>query len=133
MVELFNQSRINLNMSNSASWDARYLLSSPRALLNRIRSPKSVEQLKARHFEINGCGAFQLSYYVEGLERQYEIGSEIGVYLDPNDLLQKVKLYLADDALRESIALAGHQRTLAEYTFKQRFARVFERMGLVNV
>lgn len=133
MVELFNQSRINLNMSNSASWDARYLMSSPRALVNRIRSPKSVEQLKARHFEINGSGGFQLSYYVEGLERYYEIGSEIGVYLDPNDLLQKVKLYLADYALRESIALAGHQRTLAEHTFKKRFARVFERMGLVNV
>ena len=133
MVALFNESRINLNMSNSASWDARYLLASPRGLINRIRSPKSVEQLKARHFEINGSGGFQLSYYVEGLERHYEIGTEIGVYLDPDDLLQKVKLYLADDALRESVARAGHQRTLAEHTFQKRFARVFERMGLVNV
>lgn len=133
MVALFNESRINLNMSNSASWDARYLLASPRGLINRIRSPKSVEQLKARHFEINGSGGFQLSYYVEGLERHYEIGAEIGVYLDPDDLLQKVKLYLADDALRESVARAGHQRTLADHTFQKRFARVFERMGLVNV
>ncbi len=133
MVALFNESRINLNMSNSASWDARYLLASPRGLINRIRSPKSVEQLKARHFEINGSGGFQLSYYVEGLEKHYEIGAEIGVYLDPDDLLQKVKLYLADDALRESVARAGHQRTLADHTFQKRFARVFERMGLVNV
>ena len=133
MVALFNESRINLNMSNSASWDARYLLASPRGLINRIRSPKSVEQLKARHFEINGSGGFQLSYYVEGLERHYEIGTEIGVYLDPDDLLQKVKLYLANDALRESVARAGHQRTLVEHTFQKRFARVFERMGLANV
>ena len=133
MVELFNQSRINLNMSNSASWDARYLLSSPRALLNRIRSPKSVEQLKARHFEINGSGGFQLSYYVEGLERHYEIGGEIGVYLDPDDLLQKVKLYLADEALREGIAEAGHTRTMKDHTFKNRFSHVFKRMGLVHV
>lgn len=133
MVALFNESRINLNMSNSASWDARYLLASPRGLINRIRSPKSVEQLKARHFEISGAGGFQLSYYVEGLEKHYEIGTEIGVYLDPDDLLQKVKLYLADDALRESVARAGHQRTLADHTFQKRFARVFERMGLVNV
>ena len=133
MVELFNQSRINLNMSNSASWDARYLLSSPRALLNRIRSPKSVEQLKARHFEINGSGGFQLSYYVEGLERHYEIGTEIGVYLDPDDLIQKVKLYLADEALREGIAEAGHARTIKDHTFKNRFSHVFKRMGLPHV
>jgi len=132
MITLFNESRINLNMSNSASWDARYLLSSPRALLNRIRSPKSIEQLKARHFEINGCGGFQLSYYVEGLERHYEIGKEIAIYLDPDDLLQKVMLYLANEPLRESIAQAGYQRTLDTHTFKKRFDIVFERMGLIH-
>lgn len=130
MVALFNESNINLNLSNSASWDARYLLSSPRALVNRIRSPKSVEQLKARHFEINGCGGFQLSYYVEGLEKHYEIGAEIAVYLDPDDLLQKVKLYLADETLREAIAEAGYARTMLNHTFKNRFRHVFDRMGL---
>ncbi|MBT8558151.1 glycosyltransferase [Polynucleobacter paneuropaeus] len=133
MVGLFNESSINLNLSNSASWDARYLVSSPRALVNRIRSPKSVEQLKARHFEINGCGGFQLSYYVEGLERQYEIGTEIAIYLDPDDLLQKVKLYLADETLRDSIAEAGYARTMLNHTFKNRFRHVFDRMGLPNV
>lgn len=130
MVAIFNESRINLNLSNSASWDARYLLSSPRAALNRVRSKKTVEQLKARHFELNGCGAFQLSYYVEGLERQYRIGEEIAVYLDPDDLRQKVALYLADEARRDAIADAGYRRTLADHTFERRFAHVFDRMGL---
>jgi spore maturation protein CgeB len=133
MVTIFNQSRINLNMSNSASWDARYLASSPRALLNRVRSPKSIEQLKARHFEINGCGAFQLSYYVEGLERHYAIGDEIGVYLDPDDLLRKVRYYLDHDAEREAVAAAGYQRTMAAHTFKRRFEHVFASMGMTNV
>jgi spore maturation protein CgeB len=133
MVELFNETRINLNMSNSTSWDARYLLSSPRGLVNRVRSPKSVEQIKARHFEINGSGGFQLSYYVEGLERHYGIGTEIAVYLDPDDLLQKVNFYLAEDKLRESIADAGYARTLVEHTFGRRFELVFQRMGLTDV
>lgn len=132
MVQLFNESRINLNMSNSTSWDARYLLSSPRGLVNRIRSPKSVEQIKARHFEINGTGGFQLSYYVEGLERHYGIGTEIAIYLDPDDLQQKVALYLAETALRESIADAGYARTLAEHTFGHRFRHAFARMGLID-
>ena len=132
MVALFNESRINLNMSNSASWDARYLLSSPRGLVNRIRSKKTIEQLKARHFEINGCGAFQLSYYVEGLERLYEIGDEVAVYLDPDDLRQKVRMYLENETLRKDIAEAGYARTLSSHTFRSRFQNVFERMGLPN-
>lgn len=110
----------------------RYLASSPRALVNRIRSSKAVEQLKARHFEINGCAAFQLSYYVEGLERYYVIGAEIGVYLDPDDLVRKVLYYLDNEVERESIAAAGYQRTIMEHTFKRRFEHVFSRMGLTN-
>lgn len=132
MIAIFNESHINLNMSNSASWDARYLLSSPRGLLNRVRSKKTVEQLKARHFEINGCGGFQLSYYVEGLDRQYMIGEEIGIYLDPDDLRNKVALYLKNEALRSKIAYAGYRRTLKDHTFASRFSDVFNRMGLAN-
>jgi spore maturation protein CgeB len=92
MINLFNKSKINLNMSNSTSWDLRYLLSSPRALLNTYRSPKSIEQIKARHFEISGCGGFQLSYYVDGLESLFQIGKEIAVYTTPDDLRKKVKI-----------------------------------------
>lgn len=133
MVDWFNESRINLNMSNSTSWDARYLLSSPRALVKQIRSPKNIEQLKARHFEINGCGGFQLSYYVEGLERQYEIGKEIAIYTDPDDLIAKAKFYLANEALRAEIAEAGFNRTKKNHLFHHRFHYVFQRMGLSDV
>jgi spore maturation protein CgeB len=131
MIDIFNSSRINLNLSNSASWDARYLMASPRGLLNRLRTPKSVEQLKARHFEIGACGAFQLSYYVEGLERHFKIGDEIGIYLDADDLLIKTRLYLEDESLRESIAHAGHARVLASHTFESRFKTAFEKMGVI--
>jgi spore maturation protein CgeB len=130
MVRYFSESKINLNLSNSASWDARYLIRHPRALANLLRSPKGAEQIKARHFEINGCGGFQLSYYVDGLEHCYEIGKEIAVYLSPDDLIDRIRYYLKDDELRESIALAGYRRTLKEHTFKQRFERVFASMGL---
>ncbi|MCG3115726.1 MAG: glycosyltransferase [Candidatus Manganitrophus sp. SA1] len=132
MVRFFNESKINLNLSNSVSWNAKYLFSSWRAMAYYIRSPKRVEQLKARHFEINGCGAFQLSFYVEGLENYYEIGREVAVYTDPDDLLDKVEYYLKEDELRELIAQTGHRRTLAEHTFEHRFKQVFDRMGLTH-
>jgi spore maturation protein CgeB len=132
MVQIFNASRINLNLSNSATWDARYLLSSVRAFSDRVRSRKTVEQLKARHFEINGCGGFQLSYYVEGLEKCYRADEEIAIYANPDDLVEKVRFYLAHESLRESIAAAGYRRTLAGHTFAARFQAAFRRMGLVD-
>jgi spore maturation protein CgeB len=132
MVRLFNESRINLNLSNSASWDLRYLASSPRAFINRLRSKKNIEQMKARIFEVNGCGTFQLSYYVEGLANCYDIDREIGVYTDMDDLLEKVKFYLTHEALRESIASAAHKRTVNDHSYVQRFQTVFQRMGLLD-
>ena len=132
MVQLFNESRINLNLSNSASWDVRYLSSSANALVNRMRSKKNIEQMKARIFEVSGCGAFQLSYYVEGLAKCYEIDREIGVYADLNDLVEKIRSYLGHEVLRESIAAAAYKRTLGEHTFTSRFQAVFQRMGLSN-
>lgn len=130
MVRLFNESRINLNLSNSASWDMRYLCGSPRALLNRLRSKKNIEQMKARIFEVNGCGAFQLSYYVDGLSNCYDIDREIGIYTDADDLLEKTKFYLTHSGLRESKAAAAYDRTLGEHTFALRFKHAFQRMGM---
>ena len=132
MVRLFNESRINLNLSNSASWDVRYLTASPRAFLNRLRSKKNIEQMKGRMFEINACGAFQLSYYVEGLGNCYVLDKEIAVYTDPDDLIEKIKFYLLHDELRNSISLAAYKRTVDHHTFSQRFEAVFQRMGLTG-
>jgi len=132
MIRVFNQSKINLNLSNSKSWDVRYLLSlisSPGALYVWLRSPKNIEQMKARPFEINGCGGFQLSHYVDGLEHCYEVGQEIVVYLDVDDLIGKVKYYLTHDDEREAIADGAYRRTLAEHTYAQRFQSIFARMG----
>jgi len=124
LVRLFNQSRINLNLSNSSSWDLRYLMSSPRALTNTLRSAKNREQLKGRHFEINSCGAFQLSYYVEGLESCYGIGKELAVFDGPEDLVEKVRYYLGHDAEREAVARAGQERTLRDHALESRVAEI---------
>jgi spore maturation protein CgeB len=132
MVRIFNQSRINLNLSNSSSWDLRYLISSPSALARRFHSPKDVEQLKARHFEICACNAFQLSYYVDGLERCYRIGEEIAVYISPDDLVDKVRYYLEDHELTTKMAHAAYERTIREHTYIRRFHGVFTQMGLLD-
>ncbi len=133
MVALICQSKINLNISNSSSWDIRYLLTSFRGLLNSLRSKKTVEQIKGRHFEINGCGGFQLTNYVGGLENHYLIGHEIAVYGSPEDLIDKIKFYLKHDEIRDDMAKAGYLRTISDHTFARRFQEIFKLMGLENV
>lgn len=136
MINVFNQSKINLNLSNSQSWDLRYILSSPRAIKTTLDSfrereePKNREQIKGRHFEVCGCGGFQLSYYVDGLEHCYEIGKEIVVFLGIEDLIEKIKYYLKHDNEREEIADVGYQRALADHTYEKRFREIIKHVGL---
>jgi len=142
MVAVFNQSRINLNLSNSISWDARYLLTLARPVKDTLRAwrgtfralrypdSKVREQVKGRHFEINACGSFQLSYYVEGLERHYRIGDEIALYASPEELAEKVCYYLKHEDEREVVAQRGYERTLREHTMEQRFRQLFTTLGL---
>jgi spore maturation protein CgeB len=140
MVAIFNETRINLNLSNTICWDARYLwsvrrpigetLRAWRGIWNARRQPdsKTREQVKGRHFEINACGGFQLTYYVEGLERCYEVGEEIAVFADPDDLIDKVRYYLAHDDERQAVAARGYERTVRDHTMEQRFRALFREL-----
>lgn len=135
LINIFNQSKINLNLSNSLSMDIRYGFSSLKAFKNFsasiIRTDiKNKEQIKGRHFEIPGCGEFQISFYVEGLEHCYEIGREIAIYTDVDDLVEKVRYYLKHGEEREKIAAAGYQKTLREHTYEQRIKDIIKNTGL---
>lgn len=114
IVEIINQSRINLNLSNGISYDMKFLascLTSPRAVKDVLLLKKHREQVKGRHFEINGCGGFQLSYYVPGLNTVYEIEKEIAAFDNVYNLPDMIRFYLKNEGLRESIAIAGYERS----------------------
>jgi spore maturation protein CgeB len=129
MIEVFNRSKISLNISNSITWDARYMLSYPRGLLNAIRSKKIGDQLKGRHFEIPACGALQMSFYANGLGLVFDIDKEIAVFNGRDDLIELIKYYLKNHTEREKIAEAGYQRTLRDHTYSDRFHAIFKRLG----
>ncbi|MBK7631471.1 MAG: glycosyltransferase [Ignavibacteriales bacterium] len=119
MVLIFNQSKINLNLSNATDNDFRFLswsLKSPKALKQLILLKKNKEQIKGRHYEINACGGFQLSYFVPGLNLAYEIDKEIAVYENLISLPKIIKYFLEDNELREKIAFAGYERSLKNHT-----------------
>ena len=129
MVEIFQRSRISINMTNCPSWDIRYLFSSPRSILNRIRSPKTYEQIKGRHFEIPACGTLQLSYYVDGLEKVFELGEEIIIYQTPEEMGDKVSFYLEDHKELERVTENGLNRVLKDHVYGHRFLEVFKLLG----
>lgn len=138
MAEVFRQSRINLNFSNCVNWDIRCLLSECKGLkalrgfvagyrsVFSGKDPKTREMIKFRQYEINACGGFQISYYAEGLERHYEIGKEIVIFLSLEDMIEKIHYYLNHEDEREEIARCGYARTLRDHTMEKRFTDLFK-------
>ena len=73
-----------------------------------------------RTFETTGCGTFLITNYTPGLEKLFDIGKEIVVYNDLNDLDNKVKYYLENEEEREKIANAGYERSKTDHTYYER-------------
>lgn len=130
--EVFYSSRINLNISNSRSYDIRYVLSGRGGWRDFRRTRKIREQIKGRHFEIPACGGFQLTNYVEFLEDFFLIGKEVAVYNALDDLVNKIRFYLDRESLRREIARAGYERVRKEHTYEKRFEEIFRTMGVID-
>ena len=126
MVEIFNSSRVNLNLSNSSQWDLRYLTSSPLAIATNIKAGKDHEQVKMRHVEIAGAGGFQMSYWVNYLSDYFRPDEEISVYRSLEDLIAKVRYFLVHDDERSAIAAAGHRRAVSEHSGTHRLRKLLE-------
>ena len=110
MIKIFNQSKINLNLSNA--------------------SRLGVEQIKGRDFEVPGCGGFLITGYAENIEEYFDVGKEIVCYRDVDDLVNKIRHYLKYDDEREAIAKAGYARVLREHTYERRFRNIFRTIGV---
>lgn len=126
MEQVFRKSKINLNISNSINHDIRFVLSSPRNLLNYLRTPKRAEQVKARNFEIPLAGGFQVSNYVLGLERHFEIGKEIAVYNTPEECVQQIRFFLENDDARQEVLGRSHERAIKEHTYINRLNNILQ-------
>ena len=91
-------------------------LFSLRDLKELVLLKKNKEQVKGRHYEINGSGGFQLSYFVPGLNLVYEIDREIAVYENVRNMPGEINFFLQNEDIRNSIANKGYERSLKEHT-----------------
>lgn len=143
MIRVFNQSRVNLNLSN-ASWNPRHKglwrrlrYAIGRRFSARIREKLAVEaakrssdQIKGRTFEVPGCGGFLLTGVTKDLQDYYAADQEMACFSDTSDLITLVHYYLEHDDERQAIAQAGYDRTLREHTYLHRFTEIFRVMNV---
>ena len=100
---IFSQSRINLNIS-----------------LKTIRTG-----IPLRVIDVLGCGGFVLSNYQEELMEYFNVGEELIIYDNIEDLFYKTKYYLEHEDERKKIALAGFERVKRDFTFRERLRKMY--------
>lgn len=114
MIRTFHESRIVLN----PGWTAD--------------EGDPVPQTKLRHFEVPGCGAFQLTNENAELAELFEPGREIAFYRDNDDLCAKVSYYLSHEDERLAMAARGYARAHHEHTLDKRVCSLFTQVSRIH-
>jgi spore maturation protein CgeB len=79
-----------------------------------------------RLFEATGVGALLLTESARNLPGLFTPGEEVVTYDSPDDLVEKVRHYVAHPDERIAIAAAGQRRTLTEHTYRHRMRQLDE-------
>jgi len=128
MNKLFSQTKINLNIGNSNSYDLRYLFSHWKAIPLAFKSKKNASQIKARNFEIPYFNGFQLTDYIPSIEEYFNIGKEIVCYSNVDEAELLIKYYLNNDKEREKIKEDAHSRAYHEHGYIHRLKIILEQI-----
>ena len=157
MVEVFATSRINLNFADASQtpptglevfanscriealkdkpllWRGWQLAQRAAAAQKRSAKPSdtfSPRQIKGRVFEVPCCGGFLLTQPAENLGEYLAIGKQCAVFDDVEDLVNRVRYYLAKEDERAAVAEAGYRRVIADHQWTQRLGQLFTQAGV---
>jgi spore maturation protein CgeB len=114
LVRMYSRSRISLGFSTCG--DARY------------RDEHKIRQVHMRDFEAPMSGALYFVEYQEELEEFYELEREIVCYRSREELLDKVRYYLANPEEATRVRRAGYERAQRDHTWKRRFDQLFQEL-----
>ncbi len=104
MPIIFNQSKINLNITSKA-----------------IRSG-----LPLRIFDILACGGFVLTNYQIELPELFTLGEDLGCYESLDDLIEKANYYLSHESERKEIAHTGFEKVKQFHTYPIRLQQMLD-------
>ena len=134
MSQIFKETKINLNISNSCSYDLRFFRNKPFTFLRQLlRSSKTSSQIKARNFEIPALNGFQLTDYVPFLDRYLRIGEEVVCFNDVNESIDLINYYLKNEIEREKIKSASHKRAVEEHFYLNRVADILNEIKILDL
>ena len=102
-----------------------YLLATKSAKIGLgIVSEWNGNQSAGRSFEIPACGTFLLAMRTPQHQHFYEEGKEAEFFGDSQELVEKARFYLNNDALRQEIARRGRQRCVqSRYSWADQMKR----------
>lgn len=108
MVQVINQSKINLNFTGSSRGETR--------------------QIKGRVFEVMGCNGFLLSEEHKDYGKYFNLDEDLSVFRDTAELLEKIKFFLSNDTRRKTVAENGYQNAIRNHTMEMRFRDIFKHL-----
>lgn len=73
-----------------------------------------------RLYEATGCGALLVNDMKDNLHELFTLDKEVVTYRSPGEAVEKIRWYIDHPQEAEAIALAGHQRTLREHSYRHR-------------
>jgi len=110
--------------------DFRLALHGSKIALNLVRRANR-DGHTMRTFEVTACGAFMLAERTPEHLDLYKDGLEAGYFDSPDELVDKVRYYLAHEQERKNIAEAGRRRVVAGgHTYKDRLIQMLQAAGM---
>lgn len=104
MPSIFNESRINLNITSST-----------------IESG-----IPLRIFDILSAGGFCMTNYRPEIAKYFQDGVDLVIFSSVEDMLMKIDYYLEHDDERKEIASNGYQTLKKYHTFEQRIKTIMD-------
>lgn len=86
-----------------------------------------------RCFEIPATGTLMLSEYSDDLAGMFREGEEADYFRDPDEMLRKIRFYMADDKSRRQVAAAGRERVISDkHDVESRMRQVVDWVKEIN-
>jgi len=118
MRRTIRESRITLNFGDSG-------------VVFRGVIPTKSRQIKARIFEVPGAGGCLMTEGAEHLAQFFDVGSEISIFANIDDLVSQIRYLLAHPEQRDAMAAAGYKRVSQEHTYEARFTTLLAQAAAV--